>query len=139
MLKNIRLAKKEMFEKNYKLVIVQNNRIIYKSKASGIKKILEIYNETPNLLKNAFVADKVIGKAAATIYYTSFIKECFASVMSKDAQEVLKKSDIDFSANKFVNKIKNRNNSGMCPLEKLTLKTKSNKEALANIKEFYNN
>lgn len=68
--KDLLLAKEILEKEKLSLVFVKDGKIIFKSDKKGIRPILEAYNEKKDLLKDSFLADKVVGRAAL-----SFIEE----------------------------------------------------------------
>jgi hypothetical protein len=79
------------------------------------------------------VADKVIGKAAAMICEHAGIKELSTKLISEKAVNVLKNTSIIFEYEKLVPYIKNRDQTGMCPIEKLSLEATNIDELLLKI------
>ena len=63
------------------------------------------------------------------------MKELYASVISAPALELLKSYEIDVSFDRMVEMIRNRTNTGYCPMEQATLNRSVPKEALRAIKE----
>ena len=62
-----KLAIEKLKNSEYKLVVVKDNEIKYKSKEDSISSIVDLLDNRPELLKNAIVADKVIGRAVAMV------------------------------------------------------------------------
>ena len=65
-------------EEHLSCIVSQNNHI-YKEKADGIRPILTLLDK--GVLKDAQIADKVIGKAAAMMLVFGGIKEVHAGVI----------------------------------------------------------
>ena len=76
-----------------------------------------ILTENSKALQGASIADKVIGKTAAAILAVSGVKEIYADVISSFAIIVLKENNIKYEYSKKVKFIKNKDNTGMCPME----------------------
>ncbi|HHW46016.1 MAG TPA: DUF1893 domain-containing protein [Clostridiales bacterium] len=106
-----------LVEKNCSCV-VESNGNIYVSFEKGIKPVLGWLAEN-NLLKGASVADKVVGKAAALLFAYAGIKEIYAEILSQPAKMVFDKHNIPVSYLKLVKNIRNRNNTDICPMEKM--------------------
>ena len=100
--------------------------------------ILDLYNNDKSILKNAIVADKVIGKAAALILKEANIKELYAELISENAIELLDKTNIKYRYNKKVREIRNRDNTDICPMEELALESNNADELIEKIKEKFN-
>ena len=62
-------------------------------------------------------ADKVVGKAAAYLYVLLGVKEVYAHVVSEAAESVLTAHQIPLFYEEKVPAIRNRTNTGFCPME----------------------
>ncbi|MEG0839936.1 MAG: DUF1893 domain-containing protein [Hydrogenoanaerobacterium sp.] len=91
----------------------------------GIKPLLDIYNKKPEALKNAAVADKIIGKAAAAILILGGVSYIYADVMSKAAAAFLEQYGILAEHGALVSEIRNREDTDSCPMEKLAAQHKT--------------
>lgn len=72
-------------------------------------------------LAGAFVADKIVGKAAALLFARGGVIEVYAEVISEPALEVLKKRRILCIYEKIVPYILNKGNTAICPMENAVL------------------
>ena len=134
--KERQIAINELTESDYLLVIVKDREIKYRSKDKGIRAIVGLLNNKPELLQEAVVADKVIGRAVAMICDYAQVKFCYGSIISKSAIEILQKADLSYQFKKKVEEIRNKNDTGLCPVEKLTLKTDNSAEGIKMINDF---
>lgn len=132
------LAKSTLFENEYSIVVVKENEIIYKSESKGLQSLISLYKNNEDTLENSSIADKVIGRAAALILVDANIKEVYADLISQNAIDILDKSDIPYEYKTQVKEIKNRDNTGMCPMEELSLKCVSADELIEKIEEKFN-
>lgn len=115
---NLDKAKEILNGGDYTCVLYKNG-VTYLSEARGVAPMLNfIDNQTD--LKGFAAADKVVGKAAAMLFALAGIKELYAVVMSKSAEEFLETTDIKYSYSTLTNKICNRNGDGICPMEQVT-------------------
>lgn len=114
---NLEKVKSILLEKNASLVVCYKNGDIKEYYQDRIKDIKAILMQDKNLLKDAIIADKVIGKVAASILTVAGVKEIYADVISKFAIPVLEENNIKYEYNKKVEYIKNKDNTGMCPME----------------------
>ena len=80
-------------------------------------------------MQGATVIDKIVGRAAALLMTLGKVKEVYTPLASETAKEVLDAAGIALHAEKLIPYIVNRDNTGMCPMEKLSV----NKEP----EEFY--
>jgi len=113
-------------------VIVRDNKIISAESTKGIKHIINLYEE--GLLNGAFVADTVIGKAAAMIFSLAKIKSCYARTISREALTWLSDHNIDTSYSTLTDYIINRKGDGMCPMEETVINIDDEKTALSLLK-----
>ena len=80
----------------------------------GVQPLLDLLNED---LHGFCAADKVVGKAAAMLYCLMGISEIFAGVISEPAIRVLESSGISIFYDRKVPAIRNRTDTGFCPME----------------------
>lgn len=111
----LKRAKALLREGNYTCVFVIKERV-FTSNERGIKPLLSVLNADMGV-SNAYVADKVVGKAAAFLYELMRIKALYVQIISEPALEVLKRAGIYVEYETLVPSIKNRANTGQCPME----------------------
>ena len=80
------------------------------------------------------VADKVVGKGAAFLYLLLRAKYLYAAVISRPALELLKHNGVFVTYTTCVPAIRNRDNTGFCPIESVVLDCNSADDALLKIK-----
>lgn len=125
-----------LHEGNYSCVI--ENGEIQTFSQRGIVDLYNILNGNKDFLKGAYVADKVIGKAAAAILIAGGVKEIYADLISRQALDLLVDKDIKVKYGKEVPVIINRSQTDMCPMEKLCYNESSVDIILNLIKDFLN-
>lgn len=84
----------------------------------GIKSLLTI---EPGSLTGAFVADKIVGKAAAMLLIRGGTLEVYAETISRPALETLQKKHVICVYENLVDFIQNRDGTGLCPMEESVL------------------
>lgn len=109
--------KEILYQKDASLVVCYANGEIKEYYQDRIKDIKEILKKDKLALKDAIIADKVIGKVAASILTVAGVKEIYADVMSKYAIPVLEENHIVFEYWQETEYIKNKDQTGMCPME----------------------
>ena len=109
--------KEILHQKNASLVVSYSNGEIKEYYKNRINDIKEILKENPLALKDAIIADKVIGKVAGSILTVAGVKEIYTDVISKFAIPVLDKNNIKYDYGKLVDYIQNNDKNGMCPME----------------------
>lgn len=84
----------------------------------GVKTLMDLVDKHPRVLRDARVADKVVGKAAASLMVLGGVKEVYADTISKPGKEMLDKFGVKNTAGKTVDNVLNATKSDLCPLEK---------------------
>ncbi|MFW5787980.1 MAG: DUF1893 domain-containing protein [Halanaerobiales bacterium] len=74
--------------------------------------------------------------AVAMICDYAQVNFCYGSIISEGAIEILERTETPFAFDKKVKAIKNWDNTDLCPLEKLTLKTENSAEGIKMMKDF---
>ena len=134
--KDLLLAKEILEKEKLSLVFVKDGKIIFKSDKKGIRPILEAYNEKKDLLKDSFLADKVVGRAALSFIEELGVKSFYTEIISREVIDYLKNKDIAYVYDEAVDKILNRDKTDLCPMEKISQRSSDNKEIILNIKKF---
>ncbi len=62
-------------------------------------------------------ADRVVGKAAAMLFIKAGVRTVYAQVLSKSAEALFKAHAVDYSFDVLTERIRNRDNTGICPME----------------------
>lgn len=128
-------AKQMIKEEKATCIIIKDNTIIYKASGRGVKPLIELYENNPDILKDAFVVDKVIGKAAAMIAVLGGATKVYGVLMSSAAQTYLNNHTIPNDCGRCVEIISNRTGDGMCPLETAVMDTDDPEQAYKLLKE----
>lgn len=136
-MKDIEIAKHLLVEKDYTLVVVRSGQVIFTSKEKGIKPMYKLVKQMKDISKEAAIADKIIGRGAALLSTYLNISEVYGHVMSKEGIDVLKASGIKYSFDTVCDSIKNRDKTGLCPIEKLSLGIKDPKIFLSKLDKFF--
>lgn len=102
----------------------------------GVKDLYHLLCNRPEFLRDAFVADKVVGKAAAALMMLGGVRELHAEVISRQALELLSASDMAVTYHIAVPYIINRSKSGWCPLENRCRDLHTAEECLVRIEDF---
>ena len=121
---------KEKFnESDYTCLIIKDGEEVFSSSENGILPIVQGVSK----MNGAFLADKVIGRAAALICVHGGVVAVHARLMTISAAEVLAGYGILFEADKMVEEILNRDKTGLCPFEILGKELKCPKQAFGRI------
>lgn len=116
-------------------IIVQGDEIL-KFILPGVKTLMTILKENPEVLKDSIVFDKVVGKGAAALMILGEVSEIYAEIISENAINLLKTTDIKFRYNKKIPYIENKNKTGLCPIENLSLTSNEPTEIYKKIQCF---
>ena len=99
-------------------VIIKDSAIVHTADGRGVSPLLNILDQEPDKLKDAFVVDKIIGKAAAMVLVLGGASRVYGLVMSVSGQEYLESRGVITEYGQCVDAISNRDNTGVCPIEK---------------------
>ena len=135
-MKDIDIAKELLQKEKLALAVVKNGEIIFTSRDRGIKPLFSVVSELKDELKGSSIADKVTGKAAAMLCEYADIKELSTRLISENAINVLESTSIIYNYEESTPYIKNRDETGMCPVETLSLKVNNINELLEGITNF---
>lgn len=130
---SLKKAKELLLQDGYTCVLIKEDTI-YTSFERGVKPLIEFIDNKTNL-QGYYVADKVIGKAAAFLYVLLNVKAIYVPVISVSAMEVLQRYGIEVFCDKQVEAICNRANTGFCPMEQTVMNIDSPEQALKAIKQ----
>ncbi|WMJ77889.1 MULTISPECIES: DUF1893 domain-containing protein [unclassified Sedimentibacter] len=135
-MKDITIASELLEKDNLTLVIIKNGKTVFSSRNKGIEPLYTAVMEHKLELEGSSVADRVTGKAAAMICKYAAVKELKTGLISDNAIKVLKETNIIYEYETRTSFIKNRDKTGMCPIETLSLDTKNSIELLKKIEIF---
>lgn len=121
---------------NHSLVVASDG--IRTFDGQGISDLYGLLTEHPDWLRDASVADKVVGKGAASLLILGGVRELFAGVISASALGLLEDSGISLRFAEKVPYIINRKGDGLCPVEALCKDCKTAAECLPFIQDFIN-
>ena len=103
----------------YTCVLFKESKV-FTSRERGVKPLIEWLNSKTDF-RGFCAADKVVGKAAAFLYVLLGVNAVYAPVMSKSAYKTLSKNGIEPLCELSVEAIRNRSNTGLCPMEKTVM------------------
>ncbi|MBN1561724.1 DUF1893 domain-containing protein [candidate division KSB1 bacterium] len=106
-------------EKNLSIYIEKDGEMIFESYDAMLKPLYVCLVERRAELAGATVVDKIVGRAAALLMTIGQVRDVFTPLASETARHVLESAGIQLCAEKIIPYIVNRDNTGMCPMEKL--------------------
>lgn len=102
------------------LVVKSHDDVIHRFTQRGVKDLFTLLQTRPEVLHDALVADKAVGKAAAACMVVGGAKRVHADVMSEPALSLLQAHGVEAQYGHLVDHIINRTGTDWCPMEKLS-------------------
>lgn len=118
------------------LVIVKDDKVIFKSNLQGLLGLIYAIDIFGDTLSSSSVADKIVGRAAALLVAYLNASEVYAVTISNSGLNTLIEHNIEVEYENIVPEIMNRRGDDICPFEKLSLTAKSPREAYVKIKRY---
>lgn len=104
------------------------------SEYKGIRRLLTLVNEQ-TVLAEGFVADRIVGKAAALLIVLQGAKNVYAETIDQPALAVFRTHGVNVLFRKLVPIIINRAGDGICPMENAVLAVDDPREAFTVLSE----
>ena len=120
------------------LVVKSNDGMIHRFTQRGVKDLLTLVQEQPEVLREAIAADKAVGKAAAACMIMGGVKRAHADVMSEPALSLLQEHGVLAEFTTLAHHIINRAGDDWCPLERLSYDETDPAVIIEKIKGFFN-
>ena len=106
------------------LLVMRHATELYRSYDAGVRPLLELVEWFPGGLEGATVVDRAVGACAARIFDYLRVDQVIGLTGSLSAEHILHSAAITFSFRTTVVDIRNRDNTGPCPYEQLSLQHK---------------
>ena len=119
------------------LVVRSEDGCIHRYTQRGVKDLLALVSEQPEVLHGASIADKAVGKAAAACMAVGGIRQVYADVMSEPALALLQAHGVMADYGTLVDHIINRAGTDWCPMERLSRDIDDPEVIIQRIKEFF--
>ncbi len=119
------------------LVLKSANSEIHRYTQRGIKDLLTLVSTNPEILHDALIADKAVGKAAAACMVAGGVKQVWADVMSEPALALLQNHGVTAECGTLVDHIINRTGDGWCPMERLSRDENDPAAIIQRIRDFF--
>lgn len=136
---DLRLAKETLQARGLSLVLVKGGKLLRWSQREGIADLLAFMEELGAELQGAALADKVVGKAVAMVVCYAGIASVYSPLASQAALVQLRGAGVTVEYDQVVPNILNKQGTGTCPLERLTLALDDPREAVEALREFLRN
>ena len=102
----------------YTLALFSQGHIIFESNESRLKPLVEMVQIYQGKYTGCELHDKIVGLASAKVIAASgIVSELLAGVMSQDARDFLRPTDINFTFQELTEYIINNDKTGPCPME----------------------
>ena len=115
------------------VLVLKEGVIVRSATGHGVAPLLSLYEE--GALKDAYIVDKVVGKAAAMLMVAGGASGCHAVTISENALSLFRNRKIPVEYEEIVPFISNRKGTGMCPMEEAVLSLEDETKAPAALKE----
>jgi len=132
-LNNLEQAKKILLDNDFTCVVIDDNEM-RTSTFSGIRPLIQFLEVSEDAFKDASIADRCIGRAAAFLMLHGGVKEIYAKMISDHALVLLEEQGVPVEYDVKVPYIINRTQDDMCPMEKTCLLISDPKEAYIALK-----
>ena len=86
-------------------------------------------------LEGYAAADRVVGKAAAWLFILAGVRAVYAATLSEGGRELLTRHGIPVQWETLTPAIRNRDNTGICPMEQAVAEATDPADALRRIEE----
>ena len=116
--------------------VIYNNDHTHLFHKRGVQDLHQLLRTSPDTLRGAMIADKVVGKGAAVLMTAGGVRWVYADVISQSALEFLLTHNIEAEYGRVVPNIINRAGTDICPVEKLCMQCDDIVESLRLINEF---
>ena len=116
--------------------VIYNNDHIHLFHKRGVQDLHQLLRTSPDTLRGAMIADKVVGKGAAVLMTAGGVRWVYADVISQSALEFLLTHNIEAEYGRVVPNIINRAGTDICPVERLCMQCEDIEDALTLIDEF---
>ena len=118
-MKDLEIAKNQLYYKQLTLAIVKNGQVLFQTDSHRISGFIGAIEKFGTQLNGASVADRVAGKALALLCVYAGIREVYAEILSRKAQEVFEENKVAVEWKEIVDNVLDLNKTGVCPFEKV--------------------
>ena len=119
------------------LVVKSADGTLHRYTQRGVKDLLALVTTAPEVLHDALIADKAVGKAAAACMAVGGVRHVHADVMSEPALALLQAHGVKAEYGQLVDHIINRAGTGWCPMEQLSRDIDEPAAIIEKIKDFF--
>jgi len=111
----------KFIESGWGLALWLGDKRIFRSKKSGVRGLLDFVKKYGKKYEGVIIFDRIVGQAVALLAAYLKAKAVYGALGSELAIKALKKFKIEFYFQKTVSNILNKDQTDLCPFEKLSL------------------
>lgn len=100
--------------------VLVKGECVFTSESTGIRPMLDWIGEGRDL-RGFEAADRIVGKAAATLFVYAGVKNVYAEVLSEPGRRYLEENGIAVRWEALTERIVNRRGDGLCPMEETVM------------------
>lgn len=119
------------------LVVKSADGTIHRFTQRGVKDLLTLVTQSPEILNGSSIADKAVGKAAAACMVQGGVMHVWADVMSEPALALLQDHGVKAECGQLVHHIINRTGDDWCPMERLSRGLDDPEAIIQKIQDFF--
>jgi hypothetical protein len=131
---DIEIAKRRLERGKLSMSIVKHWRIIFETKSHGVAGFVEAIERVKSRLRDASVADRVLGRAIALLCVYAKVKSVYAETVSMTAKAILESNTICLEHRMLVDRILSADRTKTCPFEQLIGESTNPSEAYFKFK-----
>ena len=124
---------RDLLNNGFTCVLYGENEVL-KSTERGVAPLIQ-WLESGQDFHGFSAADKVVGKAAAFLYVLLGVEKVYAVVLSESAEKVFRQFQIEYDYGQKTPMIRNRANTGFCPMEQAVWEIDEPQSARMRIEE----
>lgn len=132
----LEMARGLLDELDCSCVVISGNETVTTCHRRGVIDLYQLLVDSPDKLRDAVIADKVVGKGAAAIMALGKIAAVHSRVMSRAAVDLLRQEGIPATCDTLTAAIINRAGNGPCPVEALCADISAPADCLPEIAAF---
>ncbi len=134
---DIELARCLLEKEKLNLVIVKEGQVLHSSNEKGLRPFFQTVLSSEDALRNAAVADRVVGLAMAMLCLYARVASVYAGVVSTGALAMLKGQGVTITSKNVVPHIFNYDGTDLCPFEKLAQKYRQPSELFSALQSLF--
>jgi len=136
-MEDIELARSLLEEEQWNLVMVKGGQVLFSSRERGIAPFFQAVQSMGTSLRNAVVADRIVGSAVAMLCLHARITSVYAGIATTGALDMLKGHGVTVISRSTVPYISNYDGTDLCPFEKLARSCQRSSQLFAALQSLF--